>query len=132
MHQHQSEHGGVNVRANLIWAICGRHPIGGSNARSDGLVQRGNGRLGVGLEESVFDLLQDISHSLAFFRQLDRERCLKVGNQLRHILGLKCLEIRKCKEDPDILLALEIERFNSSWHGETYPVAGIDGVCSED
>jgi hypothetical protein len=32
MHQHQSEHGAVDVGANLIWAIGGRHPVGGRDA----------------------------------------------------------------------------------------------------
>lgn len=93
MHQHQSEHGAVDIWANLIWAIGGRHPVGGGNARSDGFVQGRNSWLGVRLEESIFDLLQDISNSLALFCQLDRERCLKVGDQLRHIFGLQGLEI---------------------------------------
>lgn len=47
MHQYKSQHGVVDVGADLIRSIGRGHPVGSRNASGDRVVQRGDSWLGV-------------------------------------------------------------------------------------
>lgn len=93
MHQYKSEHGVVDIRTDLVRSVGRGHPIWSRNPGGDRFTQRGNGGISVRLEQTVFDLTEDVPNRLALFRQFNRKRGLEVGNQSRNVFGLKSFEI---------------------------------------
>lgn len=93
MDEYQGEHGVVHIRPDLVWPVGCRLPVWGGDAIEDRRMQCLDGWGGIGLEETVIDLVKYVSDGLCFVRQLDGEGRFEVRNELRYQNGLEFLDI---------------------------------------
>ena len=89
MHKHQGQQSAVHIRLDILRSVGDWDPFGRSYAFKNSLVKRIYDRIGVRLEEAIIDLSENITYGLGFLGQSDRKERFKVGNQLRHQVGLK-------------------------------------------
>ena len=89
---------GVDVRFDLVGFGGSRGPVGGVDAFSDRLGEAGDGGAGVGLEELVVDLAEDVADRFRFVGEFDGEGRLEEGDELRDELDLEGFEVRERDE----------------------------------
>lgn len=103
MDDHKGQHGVVYIGTDLFRPRSGWYPAGGCDAVEDRLIQHCQYRFNIRLEKPVIDLANYIADCFGLFGQLDKERSLKVRDQLRKKICLEDFDIRECEKYSHIL-----------------------------
>lgn len=90
---HEEEERFVDVRLDVGGAAGSGHPVGGEDAGANDGGEAFSDGLGVGGEEAVGDLGENVSDRFVFVDEGSREVDLELGDELGHGVALKELEV---------------------------------------